>query len=439
MIQHIAIIVLLLLACASPLLTWLHLWQVKEWRWDRLSEHFRQEGFSRLYSSVRVALLVVWALYPLVTPEVVKTFVQTGVLLRLFGFAGSDQGAALILIPLAGLSLLQIGMRKQPKPKWTMKARLLVVTAAGLNVAVAVFLLLMDGARWNSAALSGLIPYLQPQAAAVAWLLTYPLDRYLKRRIMNRARAIRAARPRLTVIGVTGSVGKTTTKELLAHVLASRKPLVPPDHVNTEMGVSAWIINTLSKLPADSDATVVVEMGAYRMGEIALLCSIVQPNLGAITRIAEQHLALFGSREAIAKGKGELFASLPENGRAFVNIDSPLHEDLVARCRCPVTTVGTGGNADVPGLDIEETSGGVKFTSGGTAYETGLHGTHNVTNVLLAVAVAQHLGLSPQTIAKTLRTFSPPKRTFQVRQERGVTVLDDTYNSSPASMVAAVE
>ncbi len=447
MTEHFVIIVLLVLACVSPLLTWLHLWQVKEWRWDRLLEHMKREGGTELLlSPSRAKLAGAWLLCGLGTMLAIAAGYAPHWLLDREIF-----GAWFIALPiaLAAVGTLQFALRKQPLPRWTMKARMMAVMACGLNLLIIAFLLLFTTTGYDKpgneilvqpyAFAALLIPFLQPQIASVAWLLTYPLDRFLKRRIMNQARAIRTAHPQLTVIAVTGSVGKTTTKELLSHILADRKPLVPPDHVNTEMGVSIWIRKTLSSLPTDSTATMVVEMGAYRMGEIALLCSIVQPTIGIITRIAQQHLALFGSQEAIAQAKGELFASLPETGRAFVNADSPMLKELTSRCRCPVTTVATDARADIVGLDIEETSRGLKFTADGTAFETGLHGTHNVTNILLAIGVAKHVGLPLPAVVKRLQTFSPPKRTFQVRHERGVTVLDDSYNCSTASMAAAVE
>lgn len=443
----LATYIVLLTACASALLTWLHLWQVKEWRIDRLREHIAREGWlGTVFSTSRIAIGGAWVIAGLAIIELVSGKFPQHIGVKLIG-------AWVVSLPLA-LSLMSVAqflLRKQPLPRWTMKARMLTATSVVIDAACIAAILSIRFSSANPHFSSGsdlvwvtlfalpALLYLQPAVGFLAWLITMPLDMFLKRRIMQQARAIRAAHPRLTVIGITGSVGKTTTKELVAYLLADRKPLVPPDHVNTEMGVSLWLRRTLSGVPADSQTTMVVEMGAYRTGEIALLCSIVQPTIGAITRIAEQHLALFGSQEAICQAKGELFASLPASGRAFVNADSPMCAQLVERCACPVTAVATDAKADVCGLDIEETTEGLRFSVGGTLFTTRLRGTHNVTNILLAIAIARHVGMSDADIAKRLRAYDGMQRTFQVRQERGVTVLDDTYNASIASLTAAIE
>jgi UDP-N-acetylmuramoyl-tripeptide--D-alanyl-D-alanine ligase len=108
------------------------------------------------------------------------------------------------------------------------------------------------------------------------------------------------------------------------------------------------------------------------------------------------------------------------------------------RGRGGVTLVGTGGVSDFEATDIEEVPTGISFRADGTRFVIPLHGTHNVSNALLAIAVARHLGMSLQAIAKRLLTFAPPSRTFQVRREHGVTILDDTHNSSAASFKAAI-
>jgi len=175
------------------------------------------------------------------------------------------------------------------------------------------------------------------------------------------------------------------------------------------------------------------------MGEIALLCSIVQPTIGVVTYVGSQHIALFGSQEALCRAKGELIAMLPGTGHAFLNADNARCSALAARAQCPVTTVGTGGRADIEAFEVEETTRGIRFRVEDTTYDVPIHGTHNVTNVLLAIAVAQSLGRAPQEIALRLQSFKPPAHTFDVRTECDVTILDDTHNASPASFEAAIQ
>ncbi len=428
--------VLALIATISPLLTIVHLWQLKEWRWDRLLEHVRREGtLTSLFSTHRLIIGALW--------------ITLGLTLQALVVSILDVWPMVLLSLLAAMTAAQLLLRKQPLPVWTHKAY--VVFGASVLLAVIGIAACMAYATTDyDANLRNMIitrpyawfilllPYMQWPIVALAWLVTFPLDRYLKAKVMNRARAVRAAHQNLTVIGITGSVGKTTTKELLAHVLAGKTMLATPEHVNTEMGVSAWLTQTLAKQPSNSTATLIVEMGAYRLREIAVLCSIAQPTIGIITAIGEQHVGLFGSKEAICRAKGELFAALPSNGHAFLNADSEMCEQLQTMAPCPLTRIGTGGNGEVQAYDIEETGRGIRFVVDGTLFDVPLSGTHNVTNILLVIACARHIGMQMKDIASRLRNAAPKQRTFSIRTEHGVTILDDTYNSSPQSVEAAI-
>jgi UDP-N-acetylmuramoyl-tripeptide--D-alanyl-D-alanine ligase len=423
-------IALMVIACVSPILTLLRLWQIKEWRMDRLLEHVRREGWTRLLlgkirPAVGIAWLVLWIIFIAVQGH------------------QSDQdrywliGIALML---ACISVVQIGLKKQPRPVWTSKAILLFVVSMLLSTAAIVwstFLRIVDPSP--RVALAVAMPYLAPLAVAAAWMILRPLDWYLKRRVLTRAMDMRRSHPHLTVIGITGSVGKTTTKELIAHLLRPLGALATPIHVNTEMGVAAWITKTLRDEPGDSKRILIVEMGAYRPGEIALLTSIAKPTIGVMTYVGAQHVALFGSMEAIIKTKGELLRSLPENGHAFLNKDNDAFDAFQGMCRCPVTSVGTDPHATIVGYDVEEVPEGIRFRALEESFTIPLQGTHLIANVLLAIAVAQHLGVPLKQIQESLRTFRPLGRTFEVIEMGGVTVLDDSYNSSPMSVQAAID
>jgi len=397
-------------ASLSPLVTFASLWQIKEWRTDRLREHLRSEGLLRqLFGVTRPATLALFGL------------------LGFFGFFSPDFWPLTALGGYIAISAVQIILHRHPKPVWTKKALTLCTTSILLTFLTAYVTDLHD---------LPFIPLLQPIYLFIAWILWSPIDKYLKARIMYRAQQLRSSRSDLTVIGITGSVGKSTTKELLSHVLTDKQPLTTPDHVNTEMGVSKWMISTLPKNP---DAEImIVEMGAYQPGEIAVLCSITQPTMGVVTFIGTQHMALFGSQEALCQAKGELVAALPDDGSAFLNSDSALCNELKDICRCPITTVGTGGVSDIEAFDIEETPNGIQFRLSSTSFFVPLHGTHNVTNVLLAIAVAEKLGMDRSAIAQKLKSYRPALHTFSVREEKGVTILDDTHNASQASFKAAL-
>lgn len=418
-------ILIIALTCLSPVLTLLHLWQVKEWRLDRLREHLAREGTLRqLYGSLRPLLLLFWI--SAIAVSVVRHDPVFALLKLSIQF----------LLVLATLNVVQLIMRRQPLPKFTAKAILMTIVSFTLIIAVSALLL----SRPSIPSIIGfvLIPFLCPVWVALSWIITKPIDSFLKTRLMRKAAERRSRYPQLTVVGVTGSVGKTTTKELLAHILKKHGALATPAHVNTEMGVATWLLHVLRDKPTDWNGTLIVEMGAYRTGEIALLCDIVKPHVGIITFIGAQHLSLFGSIEAIRSAKGELFRALPKDGHAFLNHDNAASEALRDFCACPVTTVGTDGKADLNALDIEETGNGLTFTLEGKKVMTPVAGTHTVTSILFAIGVARYLGMNLADIVRELATFKPLERSFQVKQIRGATVLDDTYNSSPDSFRAAI-
>jgi UDP-N-acetylmuramyl pentapeptide synthase len=443
---------LTLLASLNPLLTAAHLWQMKEWRWDRLLEHLHHEPWPRQVFGVArpVVFLMFFLLGALESLELPLEFWDLGVL------------ESSILLPAALLayilvSSIQFVLKRQPRPHLTAK------TLALLTVSLA---LTAIPAWYFPAYLPAALPILQPFFLIAAWFLLWPLDQFLKRRIVQRAAAVRASHPNLTVIGITGSVGKTTTKELLLHILerqdvephrhlpvpsaiadvlseprtelrSDARVLATPGHVNTEVGVAKF----LKKHLAAEHRFLIVEMGAYAPGEIAALCSLTKPTVGAITFIGSQHLALFGSLEALSRAKAELLESLPESGRAFLNADSERCAELASLPRCPVVTVGTGGQADVNAESIEETPEGLKFAVGGQLFFIPIRGTHQVANILLAVSIARDIaGLTLADCSARLRSFQPLRDTFEVTTTSdGVVILNDTHNASPESFRAAIE
>ncbi len=429
MILALVLVVLLTgVGCISPILTLLKLWQLKEWRIDRLSEHLKREGLVRqLFGTFRPIIAAGWLLL------LAGTFVMHGDSEALYPRLG-----LMLLLTLAVLSCMQIGLKKQPTPVWTSKAMLMTAVSMALPLTLSIAILFGSFFAASSLVLVAILPLLSVLWVWLAWLMLKPLDVTLKSKVMNEATMLRTAHPMLTVIGITGSVGKTTTKELLAHILKKKGALSTPVHVNTEMGVAKWLTSILRDKPTDWKGILITEMGAYRRGEIRLLCSITQPTIGIVTYIGKQHIALFGGEEAIVEAKGELFEALPKNGHAFLNRDNEASASLRSRCVCEITSVGTDGRANVNALDIEETTGGIRFTVEGERFAVPLFGTHTVTSILLAISAAKKLGMDLPSIVKELATFRPLAQTFEVKTVRDVTVLDDTYNASPDSFRAAI-
>ncbi|MFI8772603.1 UDP-N-acetylmuramoyl-tripeptide--D-alanyl-D-alanine ligase [Gordonia sp. NPDC062954] len=251
-----------------------------------------------------------------------------------------------------------------------------------------------------------------------------------------------AARDRLPdrVVGVTGSVGKTSTKDLLAGALATTfRATASEKSFNNELGLPL----TLANAPADTEA-VVVEMGARGIGHIDLLCSIARPTVGVVTRVEGVHLELFGDIDAVARAKGELVESLPVDGLAVLNADDERVAAMAERTDAGVLTFGLGSTADVRASDVvldDELRASFRLHTpwGDADIALGARGEHQVPNALAAVAAAGWLGVPVDRMADGLRGASlSGLRMDLVTSPAGVLVLNDAYNANPTSMAAAL-
>jgi len=258
--------------------------------------------------------------------------------------------------------------------------------------------------------------------------------------LQSLAHARRLARPRVKVVGITGSVGKTTTKELTAAVLAARYPLLKSEgNLNSEIGLPMVLLGLTTK-----HRRAVLEMGMWAAGEIALLCEIARPDIGIVTNVGPSHMERLGSIEAIALAKGELVEALPEDGVAVLNIDDERVRAMEERTDAHVITYGLALNADVRAVDIESHGlAGLKFTllhgdDRATVY-TRLPGKAMVHNALAAAACALVDGMELDEIARALSEAQIPTRLSRHSGPRGSTIIDDSYNASPASMRAALD
>lgn len=242
------------------------------------------------------------------------------------------------------------------------------------------------------------------------------------------------------VIGITGSVGKTTTKDLLASVLATRlRTAASPQSFNNELGLPI----TLANAPADTEATV-VEMGARGHGHISLLCSLAHPNVGVVTAVQAVHTEFMGGEAQIAMAKRELVEQLPADGLAVLNVDDPWVAAMADHTLADVLTVGGGSGAAVRAeavsVDGELRPSFRLLSPWGTAeVRMGARGAHNVVNALAAAAVGLWTGLEPEAVAEGLAAPLASRWRMELhRSSTGVTVLNDAYNAGPASMAAAV-
>jgi UDP-N-acetylmuramoyl-tripeptide--D-alanyl-D-alanine ligase len=260
------------------------------------------------------------------------------------------------------------------------------------------------------------------------------------------ARLGRAARDRLDdaiVVGITGSAGKTGTKDLTAAALAAKVHVhASPGSYNNEAGVPL----TLLTAPSVTEA-LVLEMGARAHGDIAALCAIARPTVGVITNVGLAHAGPLGGRAGVARVKGELLEALDVHGLAVLDADDPETAGLAARTPARVLLVSPGGGpgADVRAHDVTldaelRPTFSIESPWGSGRVALAVRGAHQVTNASLAAAVALARGVAFDDVAAGLATVPPARWRMEVeRTEEGVVVLDDAYNANPSSMAVALE
>ena len=283
-------------------------------------------------------------------------------------------------------------------------------------------------------------------AGAAAALVSRVVDDAPSLVVPDVATALRAlagwARTRLPdpVVGITGSVGKTTTKDLLAAALGTTfRTTASQRSFNNELGVPL----TLANAPDDTEVTV-VEMGARGPGHIALLCDMARPTVGVVTAVHAVHTEVMGDLDDIAAAKAELVEALPADGLAVLNADDPRVSAMGDRGPAPVLFFGRSPAADVRAGPVEvDEDLRARFTLespwGGTEVHLGARGAHNVHNALAAASVALWAGVEPAAVGEGLAR--PPESPLRMQLHRcrgGRLVLDDSYNAGPASMEAAL-
>jgi UDP-N-acetylmuramoyl-tripeptide--D-alanyl-D-alanine ligase len=246
----------------------------------------------------------------------------------------------------------------------------------------------------------------------------------------------------LRIIGITGSSGKTSTKDLIAAVLRPLGAVVaPPGSFNNELG-HPWTVLRATR----ETGYLVLEMSARHPGNIAALAAIAPPSIAVVLNVGTAHLGEFGSREVIAQTKAELVQAVPASGVAVLNADDPIVAAMAAQTAARVVTVGRSKRADVRAEDVElDELARPRFIlrAGAAAVPVALavHGEHQVGNALSAAAVALECGATPQQVADALAGAAPASRHRMEVDTRadGVTVINDAYNANPDSMRAGLQ
>ena len=264
--------------------------------------------------------------------------------------------------------------------------------------------------------------------------------------IISKAKAKRAKFKELLVIGITGSYGKTSTKEFLATILSEKyKVLKTLEHQNSEVGISQCILNDLKP----EHEIFVVEMGAYNRGGIKLLSDIAKPKIGVLTGINEQHLATFGSLENIIKGKYELIESLPDDGLAIFNGNNPYCFQLYQKTIYPKKVYSLkpsiyGFPVDIWVKDIKIEKDFISFRAvmknDQADFKINLLGAQNIPNILAAALVAKELGLTLNEISRISQKIKPEQGGILLKKGiNNLNIIDATYSANPDGVISHLE
>jgi UDP-N-acetylmuramoyl-tripeptide--D-alanyl-D-alanine ligase len=392
---------LFFLVFIKKLLFWVYLWQLKEYHIGRFIDHFRTEKGKRLIFNpinlIEFILILFFIIYLFLVPsfKLSYVFIWYVFVILIFLFQG-------------GKFFSDIAKKNLKSPVLTKKTGLIL--SLGLILSGGIIFLLFNIFRYGSSHilfLFLLLDFFSPLIFSGLILLLEPISIFWRWQTIEKAKEKREKFKDLLVIGITGSYGKTSTKEFLATILSEKfRVLKTKEHQNSEMGISQCILNNLN----EEHQIFVVEMGAYNRGGIKLLCDITKPKIGVLTGINEQHMATFGSQENIIKTKYELIESLPKDGTAFFNAKNKFCLELYQQAKIK------------------------KFLYGENSSFLGEE------NILGAVAVAKELGMSEQEISRAEEKIKNKFPGIQIKKGiNGLNIIDATFSANPDGVISHLE
>ena len=291
--------------------------------------------------------------------------------------------------------------------------------------------------------IESVITYLSYLIVWFAKIINKPVEKFVYKYYETQAKSKLKNMNNLKVIGITGSYGKTSSKNILNDILNIKFITRPtPKNLNTEYGLMITINNHLDKF----DDIFIAEMGAYKQGEIKTLCDMVHPKYGILTRIGLAHLETFGSSENIVKTKFELIESLPEDGVAVLNKDDPKQVSYKIKSKCKKIWIGIDNeDVDVKATDITYDYKGSKFNvifkgdNKKYPFETKLLGNHNIYNILAGIALGKELGISIKELEQGVRKVRPIEARLELRNYGYMYQINDAYNSNPVGASNALD
>lgn len=413
------------------LLSQLALWQQKEYRWDRLWSHLKSPQGSLLN-------------YPIVLLAIVNILLGWLMYLNRIPLTGGNMGGWIKGVGLAALILfflhhaLRIRKRGLIRPDFTIRALLTLLAATIFSLYIP-FLAMqhpeISGLLWATTLLC------IPISVGIAVSLAGIPFMWQKKKIIARATRLRTARTNLKVVGITGSYGKTSTKHFLEQILekTDKKFAATKAHHNTPIGIAQ---DVLSQLKPELEIYV-AELGAYRLGEIKELADIVQPQIGVLTAIGNQHADLFGSPENIRKAKWELIKSLPSFGVAVLNADNTAIKDSAKNEKRSIVWYSLKHKTDVWVEHVSIASAKVTFTLHLREFSQGislpLASEALLGSAIAAAAAALAVEVPAQTIADALQSLAPFARTMEIKEgKNSAAIIDDSYSANEHGTLIAI-
>ena len=366
-----------------------------------------------------------------------------------------EEPIILILLIIMSLTNILIGYKwkktiatDQNKKKLVITARVkrLIVTTSILYLIPIILIMLHTNDTYYvffTLVILSLITYLNSFMVFIAMLINTPIERCVYLYYKTKAQRKIKSMSNLKIIGITGSYGKTSSKNILSDILNIKYNALPtPRNLNTFNGLIMTVNNHMDKFTD----IFIAEMGAYVRGEIKRLCKLIKPRYGILTRIGTAHLESFGSQENIQKGKFELIESLPSDGFGVLNGDDSLQVSYELKNKVKIIWIGIENeDVDVRATNIKCTNKGTKFDvifkgdKKKYPFETKLLGNHNVYNILSAIACGKEFGIDIEDLQKAVAGVRPVEHRLELKKLGNFYMIDDAYNSNPVGAKSAVD
>ncbi|MBT3419436.1 MAG: UDP-N-acetylmuramoyl-tripeptide--D-alanyl-D-alanine ligase [Candidatus Magasanikbacteria bacterium] len=411
--------ILWFLSAISDYAHYAYFWQLKWYRYDRFKDFLHTKQGRQFILNYR------FLKRPFLILAVLAISLHSGIL------AVSAMGTIYLIDVLYTCTL--IFRRKLRRPKISIK--ILIILALSLLIEPTIFFITSE---WS------VLPIILLLRLFIISVVVLGIDKatgILKKAYFYLAKKKLKKYPKLKVIGITGSYGKTSTKEFLANILGESFNVVKtPKNINSDIGITRFILST----NFEKKDIFIVEIGAYNIGDVDLICNIVNPTIGILTAINEQHISLFGSIENIQKAKYELLRTLPKQGLAITNSDNKYCREFLHQLDAAVQTFGYDKEYNPACILKKNTRLKTGFVLEAQIEkelyhaEVPIFGIYNALNIAPCILVAKHLGMDKKHITKRIETLQTPENGIQVFPYGKATVIDDSYNTNPNGFKAAL-